>query len=382
VRTILVTGATGAIGSVLVKNLLEERDTNVRLLLRARSAAHLEERVEGLRRFWNLAPDVVREPRLHAVAGDVTSPNLGLTECDHRRLSSEVTHLIHSAGDVRLNRPIDQARKSAVDSARQIVSFADACADHGTFAKLEFVSTVGVAGNMPGTVPEEAFGEGRVFRNSYEMVKAEAEDLLLKEMARGLPATIHRPSMVVGDSKDGTIIQFQVFYHLCEFLSGKRTAGIIPNAGEIRLDIVPVDYVAGAIQKSSACRESTGRIFHLCAGPFQAPKIDHLAEWVHRIYVSHGRRLPSLRRVPVAVIRALLPAATWLTRAGARKSLQTLPHFLAYLDKPQTFANVRTKEFFSVCGLTVPTVDSYLDTVVSYYLTRTDSLSRSFQRTS
>jgi len=319
---------------------------------------------------------------LQAVAGDVTLPNLGLEESMFRRLCSEVTHLIHSAGDVRLNRPIDQARKSAVDSARQIVSFADACAIHGTFAKLEFISTVGVAGNMAGTVPEEAFGQGRVFRNSYEMAKAEAEDFVLKEMARGLPATIHRPSMVVGDSKDGTIIQFQVFYHLCEFLSGKRTAGIIPNAGEIRLDIVPVDYVAGAIQKSSACRESTGRIFHLCAGPFHAPKIDDLAQCIHRICVSHGRRLPSLRPVPVAVIRALLPAATWLTTGRARKSLQTLPYFLAYLDKPQTFANARTKEFFSVGGLTVQTVETYLDTVLSYYLTRTNALSKSLQGTS
>jgi thioester reductase-like protein len=379
VRTVLVTGATGAIGSVLAKYLLEEKDTRVRLLLRARTAAHLDERLGALCRFWNLGGGNGHSERLQAVAGDVTLPNLGLEESMYRRLSSEVTHLIHSAGDVHLNRPIDQARKSAVDSARQIVSFADACAVHGTFAKLEFISTVGVAGNMAGTVPEAAFGHGRIFRNSYEMAKAEAEAFLLKEMTRGLPATIHRPSMVVGDSKDGTIIQFQVFYHLCEFLSGKRTAGIIPNAGEIRLDIVPVDYVARAIQKSSACRESTGRIFHLCAGPSQAPKIDDLAQRVHRIFASHGRRLPSMRPVPVAVIRALLPAATWLTAGRARKSLQTLPYFLAYLDKPQTFENFTTEEFFSVCGLTVPAVDTYLDTVLAYYLARTASPSESLK---
>ena len=55
-------------------------------------------------------------------------------------------------------------------------------------------------------------------------------------MQAGLPATIHRPSMVVGDSQTGKVIHFQVFYHLCEFLSGRRTLGIVPDTGDAALD--------------------------------------------------------------------------------------------------------------------------------------------------
>ena len=367
-RTILVTGATGAIGSVLVRDLLEEQDTNVRLLLRARSAAHLEERVEGLRRFWNLGPDLVREPRLRAVAGDVTSPNLGLTECDRRRLSSEVTHLIHSAGEVRLSKPLDQARKAAVDSAREIASFANQCAENGRFEKLEVLSTVGVAGNLAGEVPERALHEPRDFRNTYEAAKAEAETVLLSAMAEGLPTTIHRPSMVVGDSRDGRIIQFQVFYYLCEFLSGRRTGGIVPDTGQIRLDIVPVDYVARAIQASSRRREAAGRVFHLCAGPEQAPEIGALAQRIHDFFVENGRRLRRLRPVPTNVIRHVLPVVRRFVPGRMKRSIDTLPYFLAYLDTPQTFANVRTCEFFEPLGLSVPPVHQYLNRVLTYYL--------------
>jgi UDP-glucose 4-epimerase len=320
--------------------------------------------------FWNIDGQHGYAARVEAVAGDVTLPNLGVEESAYRRLSSEVTHVIHSAGDVRLSRPLDQARKSAVDSARHIVSFADACASRGTFEKLEFISTVGVAGNMAGTVPEQAFGGPRDFRNSYEAAKAEAETLVLKEIARGLPATIHRPSMVVGDSRDGKIIQFQVFYYLCEFLSGRRTAGVVPDARGIRLDIVPVDYVARAIQASSTRRDAAGRIFHLCAGPSHAPEIGALSHRIRDFFIAHGRPAPSLRPIPTTLVRTLLPIVSRLVPASARRSLETLPYFLAYLGKPQTFANVRTREFFFPLGLEVPPVDGYLDAVLSYYVSR------------
>ncbi len=373
-RTVLLTGATGAIGSVLTKYLLNEERTRVRVVLRAQSAAHVDERLRDLLGFCGIPPnDPSVSGRVEALAGDVTVPRLGLDEFAYRRLAGEVTHVIHSAGNVKLNRPLDEARRSAVGAAGHIVSFTDACRTNGHFQKLEFVSTVGVAGRMAGTVPERAFPEPRSFRNSYEAAKAEAETLVLSEMARGLPATIHRPSMVVGESSGGKIIQFQVFYYLCEFLSGRRTAGIIPDAHDVRLDIVPADYVARAIQVSSMRGDATGQIFHLCSGPRQAPLINDLACRVREFFISRGRRAPSLRPIAPALMRTFLPIARWLVPGKAGRSLQSLSYLLAYLDEPQTFANDRSQAFFSAAGVTLPPVDSYLDAVLSYYLGREDA---------
>ncbi len=236
--------------------------------IRSHSDSHLEERLDELRRFWGVDPLKGGAARLQAIAGDVTLPNLGMDAATYSRLSSEVTHVVHSAGDVRLNRPIESARKSAVEATRQIVSFARACAGIGTLDKLEFVSTVGVAGDTAGSVAERAFDHQRAFRNSYEAAKAEAETLVLSEIAGGLPATIHRPSMVVGDSKDGTIIRFQVFYYLCEFLSGSRTAGVVPGYRRrsawtsCRSTTWPARF-----SLEHAVAKRSGRIFHFCAGP-------------------------------------------------------------------------------------------------------------------
>jgi thioester reductase-like protein len=369
VRTIFLTGATGAIGSALTKNLLDEPDTRLRLLMRAGSPGHLQERLTDLFQF--LAIDVQSVAgRVEAFAGDATQEKFGLSASDYSRLTSEVTHVVHAAGNVKLNRPFEEARLAAVSTARHVAKFVERCASREEFQKLDFVSTVGVAGRIPGTVPERPLPEAHAFRNTYEAAKAEAELVLLAHMEKGVPATIHRPSMVVGDSNDGAIIHFQVFYHLCEFLSGRRSGGVIPNAGDIRLDIVPVDYVARAIQRSSACRDAVGRVFHLCSGPILSPTINQLAIRIHDVFRAHGRRVPSLHPVPLGVIRAVVQISRRLVPGSLGRALRQLPYFLAYLDEPQTFANTATTEFFSARGLLVPSVDSYLDRVLGYYLSR------------
>jgi len=371
VRTVLLTGGTGAIGSVLAKRLIADGDTRVRLLLRARSAAHLSERLSELYRFWQLdSEDRSVSARVEALAGDVTMPRLALDEATYQRLTSEVTHVVHSAGNVKLNRPLEEARRSAVDAVGHILSFVDRCRAAGSFRKLEAVSTVGVAGRTPGVIAERAFREPRSFRNTYEAAKAEAETVLLDRIDEGLPATIHRPSMVVGDSMTGTIVQFQVFYYLCEFLSGRTTGGVVPDGGDVRLDIIPVDYVARAIDASMRRDDAVGRIFHLCSGPELAPRVNVLGDMVRQHFTMRGHTVPPLRRVaPAAMLDELSEAARGASEA-VQRSLQTLPHFLAYLDEPQTFAHVRTREFLGDDDGEPPSVEHYLKTVLDYYLAK------------
>src|SRR5262249_35957340 len=225
-KVVFITGSTGVIGSAVTRLFLTEADTRVRLLVRASSPEHLRQRLRTLFEFWgDDETSASMASRVEAFAGDVSRPRLGLDAATYERLTHEVTHVVHSAGNVRLNRPLDEARADAVDPALQIVTLVQACRQQGLPVKLDFVSTVGGAGNVPGVVPETPLDGVRLFRNTYEAAKAEAENLVLAEMGRGLAGTIHRPSMVVGDSRTGAVPQFQVFYHLCEFLSGRKTLG-------------------------------------------------------------------------------------------------------------------------------------------------------------
>ena len=146
-------------------------------------------------------------------------PKFGISDKIYEKIARNCEYIIHCAGVVRMNLPIDLASKHAVGSAENIVELALACKKYGQLKKIDFVSTVGVGGKMQVSIPETWINETRSFHNTYEESKAAAEDFLQDKIALyNLPATIHRPSMVVGDSQTGKIIHFQVFYYICEFI--------------------------------------------------------------------------------------------------------------------------------------------------------------------
>lgn len=366
-KQVFVTGATGTIGSALVPQLLAEPGTRVTLLLRADDDAALRARIDRLLAFWRMAPDDLRAIRIDAVRGDITQPQLGLAPADREALLQGCSHIVHAAASVKLNMPADEARATAVTPTRSILALARDIAARGRLQKLDLVSTVGVWGRSPGTMPERRLPGVRDFHNTYEAAKAEAERVVWDEGA-GLPLTVHRPSMVVGDSRDGRVIHFQVFYHLCEFLSGTRTLGIMPMLGHTRLDTVPVDWVAAAIAWSSAHPgASAGRILHLCAGP-QAIPVTALQQLVRGLWLQQGRRLPRLHTLPSAWLARLVPVIGALAGAKARRALRGLPPVLAYLAEDQGFANTDSLALLQSAGLPQPPVQPTLDVVLRHYL--------------
>ena len=370
----LVTGASGVIGAAVVPVLLTRPDTEVRVLLRATSDAALSARLSELAQFWTpriAAADIAR--RVIAVRGDVGQPRLDIDERDHDALAATVTNIIHAAGEVKLNQTLDQARALAIGSAKEIVAFARRCASVRAMPKIEYLSTVGVAGRRAGPIPEEALGNALGYHNTYEQAKAEAEAFVLSEIERGLPATIHRPSMVVGDSRDGVVRRFQVFYHLIRFIAGSRTRGWLPAFDDARLDLVPSDYVARALVASSVRDDATGRILHLCAGPEGAIRLADLGERLRTFLASRGETVFRPHYMPLPLTRTLLCIATSLSQGSVRRALATLPFFLDYLRDPQLFEHERTLRFFAEDGIVVPPIAQFLKPVLEYWYARSFS---------
>jgi nucleoside-diphosphate-sugar epimerase len=317
-------------------------------------------------RSWALEPSA--RTRIDAVRGDTTLPRFGLDADVHARLASECTHLVHCAAIVRMNLAIDEARESAVGAARNLVDLARACRTTGRLEKVEVLSTVGVGGRRPDPLPERWITERREFHNTYEQAKAEAEDYLRSELEPGFPMTVHRPSMVVGDSRSGRIARFQIFYHLAEFLSGRRTFGVFPPLGGNRLDVVPADYVAEAVAWSSRQQVTAGRVLHLCSGPEGAIGLGDLRALVRGRFERFGIALPRPVTVPTALLRGAVPVLGALAPATTRKALRTLPIFLDYLGEDQSFLNTETRQLLGAASIALPRATDYLDTVLDYYL--------------
>lgn len=371
IKKYFLTGATGAIGSALIPCLLEDADCLIWMLVRADSDGHLNQRIDQLLRFWALSSEQsIDVRRLIPVRGDTDQPGFGLSEELYAEISTQCTHIIHCAGVVRMNLPLNVARQHALGAARNLVEMAVSARNSGALQKIEYVSTVGVGGRMTGAVPEAWITQSRDFHNTYEQSKAEAEDYLCQQIElHDLPVTIHRPSMVVGDSKTGQIIHFQVFYYLCEFLSGRNSFGILPYLGKAQLDTVPVDYVAKAITWSAGQQHAIGKIFHLCSGSDNAIQLSKLQCLVRSTMLNHGIGLPRIVSLPSSVFSMLLRLITWWVSEPAKRALKVVPVFIDYLSDRQSFATEKTKQYFKNHSGPLPvSSNDYLSLVMTHYL--------------
>ena len=364
--TYFITGATGVVGSAVAREVLRRDGTRLRLLIRARSENELGERLRVLLRFWEMDEHAV-DGRVQAISGDTTLPKLGMLSDVYDRIGRECTHIVHCAAAVRMNLPIEAARQSAVTATQNVIALADACRDAGSLEKVELVSTVGVGGRLPGAIPERWITEPRSFHNTYEQAKAESEEFVAGRIAAGLPATVHRPSMVIGDARTGKIIHFQIFYHLAEFLSGRRTFGFFPEPGPTRLDLVPMDYVARAIVWSSERQDAVGKVFHLCSGPGASLPLLPLRERIRERFERAGTTLPRARTVSPVFFRAAIPVLKMLVSKKVRRALGTLPVFLDYLAERQEFSNTESTRVLSEAGIDLPSMSEAVDRSLDYY---------------
>ncbi|MEA2126617.1 MAG: hypothetical protein QOI80_3399, partial [Solirubrobacteraceae bacterium] len=222
--TVLLTGATGFLGSYLAAQLPEPPCCVVR-------GAGPQARLDAA-----LAPLGASGV---AVPGDVTRP----LDVD----LAGVTHIVHCAADVSFDRPLADARAINVAGARHVVELARRAP---ALERLVHVSTAYVAGIAPGR-----------FRNSYEQSKHEAEEVV---RAADVPYAIVRPSIVVGESRTGWTSSFNVLYPPLRALA-RGMIDTIPADPDAVVDVVPVDHVARVI--TAAMQWSTGPgTLHAVAG--------------------------------------------------------------------------------------------------------------------
>ena len=361
-RHYFITGATGVVGSALLEKILT-RMAQVTILIRADTEASAHDRMKSVVGHCAIPAHAARFIRV--IRGDLCRPHLGVSTSDYRHLTNSCTHIIHCAGNVHMNLSLAEARRqtlSMTNGVLELMAASDAA------KKMEFVSTVGVAGRMRGKLSETWCNHPRTFHNSYEAAKSESEQLVREGMASGLPITVHRPSMVVGNSRTGKTIAFQVFYYLCEFICGGHSHGILPRFNGMRLDIIPSDYVAALLEASSLTGDSHGPILHSCSGRTGSIELASLVEKVRKCFVQSGRRLPPVRFLPVPLFKMALAVMKPLLPPKRKRALGALPYFLSYLEEKQYFDNTMTKQFSQSNDIDLPKVDEYLEKVLQYYL--------------
>lgn len=134
--------------------------------------------------------------KLTVVCGERTQPHFGWRVQDWTACARRITHIIHSAADVRFDLPLEEARRVNVGGTRIMLDFAEQAAEAGALRHFAYVSTAYVCGDRTGRVLEEGSGQPPCFTNSYERSKWECGQLVRAVMPR-MPVTIVRPSITV-----------------------------------------------------------------------------------------------------------------------------------------------------------------------------------------
>jgi thioester reductase-like protein len=349
---VLLTGATGFVGMEVLARYLERSERPVVALVRAGSAEGARARIDGVLANLFGARGARYAGRVEAVASDLTAPGLGLSRGRCSQLAGRVSSIVHSAASVSFTLPLEEAREINVEGTRRMLEFAELACEHGGLERYGHVSTAYVAGNHAGRFGEGDLDLGQAFHNTYERSKAEAEQLVHERS--GIPFTIMRPSIVVGDCHSGWTYAFNVLYWpLRAFARGLFTA--VPAIPTAPVDVVSVDYVADAIH--ALCEGAGGRgcreTFHLTAGA-DASTIEEIAHAASRYF---KRPVPTV--MPPAEFAALNGAAAGSMLEGSRA-------YFPYFSIGSVFDDERARARLLPAGIRVTPLRDYLDRLLDF----------------
>jgi short-subunit dehydrogenase len=354
-----LTGATGFIGRNLVERLLK-REGTIYALVRAGSRGRLEE----LRTGWG-----ADGARIVPIAGDLSQPGLGVSEEDMVTMRGEVDHFFHLAAIYDLTADAESQEIANVEGTRHAVELAGAI-EAGCFHQ---VSSIAVAGLYEGEWREEMFdGAQKLDNNPYFRTKHESERVVREECSR--PWRVYRPGIVVGDSRTGEMDKVDGPYYFFKLL--QRARKVLPSwlptvgveGGEINL--VPVDYVAAAMDYIAHEPGLDGQAFHL-TDPH--PKT---AGEVVNLFAKAADAPQMTVRLEADVVN---PAASLLSTGlklfppgkrvvnAALGELGLPPSILGYVNYPTTFDSTNAQAALEGSGIEVPPLESYAAKLWDYW---------------
>jgi thioester reductase-like protein len=345
-ETIFLTGFPGFIAGRLVERLARE---GARFLLLVQPAFAERARTDIDR--------IVKETGAPAqsfrvLEGDITREDLGLSPSDLGEVREEATVLFHLAAIYDLAVTREVGMRVNVEGTRNVNRLAL------TLPKLKsyhYVSTCYVAGRRTGLILESELRHEAGFRNFYEETKYLAE-LEVEALKKELPVTVHRPSVVCGDSHTGETAKYDGVYYLINYLRMWPGALSLANIGnrEVRLNVVPVDFVVEAMAALASDDASSGQTVQL-ADP-DPLTTEELFDIISRNLA--GRE--SLLTLPAPVVRTTLSIplhekVTGLPRTG-------VPYFFL----KQTYDTARATALLAPRGVHCPRFPDYVQALIDF----------------
>ena len=360
--TYFVTGATGFIGRRLLVDLVATRTGPIHVLVRPGS----EDKLQRFAYQWN------RSTRVKIVPGELTEQGLGVSADWIAANAGKIKHFFHLAASYDMTASQAENDQLNLDGTRHALELA-AAVGAGTFHQ---VSSIAAAGDFRGRFTEDMFDEGQAFPSDYHRTKFGSEKLVRDTAV--MPWRVYRPAIVVGDSETGEIDKIDGPYYFMPLLKTLRDhlPAWLPlaAAGLGKTNIVPVDFVAKAMNELAHQPGLDGRAFHLVnptpqsnldvmatlAGAAGAPQIklsidNEVTDRVTDTFLS-------------SVVAKVVDSGPGYAIAQATTGrLGVPPEVLAHLNLPTTFDSTATTAALAESGIEVPALKTYASALWDYW---------------
>jgi NAD(P)-dependent dehydrogenase (short-subunit alcohol dehydrogenase family)/thioester reductase-like protein len=238
---------------------------------------------------------------------------------------------------------------------------------------LHHVSSIAVAGLYKGLFREDFFDQGQKLPSAYHRTKFESERIAREESR--VPWRVYRPAIVVGSSQTGEMDKIDGPYYFFKLIQKIRhyVPEWVPLAGpELGwTNIVPVDYVAAAMDHIAHQPDLDGQAFHLTdtrGGMRSGDVINTFARAAHapQMALRVDKKLTDALPKGVGSMLMQLPALK-----GVRRSILDDLHIpeevVEYVGLTAQFDTRDTERALRGSGIELPELDSYAYRLWDYW---------------
>ena len=265
-NTVLLTGATGYLGTYILKYLMDNTNRFVYCIVRVRNDEAPKKRLmENLKFYFGDEFTDKYSDRIEVLNGNLSSEQLGLKKEVYEKISEEVQSIIHSAALVAHYGEYDLFYKANALPVKYLVDFALT----GTKKDIHYVSTRSVCelvdtGDKPFKVIDE-YDDLSIMKlqdNVYAKTKLEGEFIAIEARKQGINTSIYRVGNLVFNSQNGNHqknINDNWFYQI---LNTYLNIGYIPDTVD-EIEMSYIDKTAGAICELIDKENLLNEIYHL-----------------------------------------------------------------------------------------------------------------------
>ncbi|CAH0548591.1 unnamed protein product [Brassicogethes aeneus] len=299
-KNIFITGATGFLGKLLLEKLLRACPNlnSIYVLVRPKKGKTMEERVDDIFKDPVYFPlqDIFPKYRekVHGIQGDISFPELGMSERDRKFLSNKINVIFHVAATTKFDEFIGQAVAINVKGTKEVVKLGKLCVNLNS---LVYVSTA--FSQCTQKHMEEKFYDPPInsdqligltekhskpelekmltfllgqWPNTYCYTKAVAEDVV-KNTAKDIRACVYRPSIVVSTYQEPHIGWIDNMFGPIGALAGTGCGLLRVYCADEKVgaEMVPADYVTNgmitaAYKTAQQKVESEPKVYNFVSG--------------------------------------------------------------------------------------------------------------------